>query len=203
MNREGWSELLTVLLTELSCSAASTPPRVHRAWLHCVHLQESAGLICSDFGEVNTSQTNIRATVQVIFKCFLTLSCVKETGALPASVSSTTKQFSSREKGWFSSWQCPTTNRTDSGWGRAGRRQEDSEQLVSDGWDQSGGDGEKCQPVMTHPGREGDEAFGTQECPDLHAWTDSGRRTEEIQDQVVFRCLGFCLWTRGRIRIWI
>lgn len=51
------------------------------------------------------------------------------------------------------------------GWGRAGRRQKDSEQVVLDRWDQSAGDGEKRQhphePVMTHPGREGDEAFGT------------------------------------------
>ena len=43
--------------------------------------------------------------------------------------------------------------------------QKDSEQVVLDRWDQSAGDGEKCQhpqePVMTHTGREEDEAFGT------------------------------------------
>ena len=51
------------------------------------------------------------------------------------------------------------------GWGRAGGRRKDSEQVVLDRWDQSAGDSEKCQhphePVMTHTGREEDEAFGT------------------------------------------
>lgn len=33
--------------------------------------------------------------------------------------------------------------------------------------------------------------LGRQASSDLHAWTDSGRRTEKIKDKVVCRCLGF------------
>lgn len=60
--------------------------------------------------------------------------------------------------------------------------------MVLDRWDQSAGDGDgqhPHKPAMTDIGREEDGAWDGQASSDLHAWTDSGRRTEKIKDKVM------------------